>query len=82
MVCEVLRMLTTVLAAVARCITVCGTLELAAGWLDVCFPQIGWNKFSVCDTLPRSVSLQTQNGGLFNYRFFSLYHKDCLSNFT
>lgn len=58
-VCDVLRAPTSVLVAMARCMTVWGLLVLAAGWLEVFFPQIGRNKPSVCDTLPKSVSLGT-----------------------
>lgn len=57
-VCEVLRTPTTVLlVAVARCISVCGILELATGWLDVRILRTGWNTFIACDMLPKSVSL-------------------------
>jgi hypothetical protein len=60
-VCDVLRAPTTVLEATARCIKLCGILEVDAGWLDVCFLLTGMNMPTVCDTLPKSVSLWTNN---------------------
>lgn len=71
-VCEVLRTPTTVLVATARCISVCGTLELATGWLDVCFLRTGRNKFIVCDMLPKSVSLWRDDGTFSFKRFLSV----------
>lgn len=68
-VCEVLRTPTTVLVATARCISVCGTVELDTGWLDVCFLRTGRNKFIVCDTLPKSVSLW-RDDGTFSFKWF------------
>jgi hypothetical protein len=58
-VCDVLRTPTTALLAMARCIKVCGWLEVA-GWLDVCFLRTGMNTLRVCDT-PKSTSLWTHD---------------------
>lgn len=68
-ICEVLRTPTTVLVAVARCISVCGTFEFDTGWLDVCFLRTGRNKFIVCDMLPKSVSLWRDHG-IFSFKWF------------